>query len=70
MTNASSGPGWGGHDIVALAWLLRHPAPIVPIIGTTKQSRMTQQVRAVNVAERMTVAQWYHIADAVGIPLP
>ena len=59
MTNASSGPGWGGHDIVALAWLLRHPAPIVPIIGTTKQSRMTQQVRAVNVAERMTVAQWY-----------
>ena len=60
MTNAfSSTPGWGGHDIVALAWLLRHPAPMIPIIGTTKQPRLTEQARAVRVAEQMTVKQWY-----------
>jgi predicted oxidoreductase len=59
-----------GHDVVALAWLLRHPAQIIPIIGTMNPTRLMQQAAAGAVAERMTRAQWYHIADAVGVPIP
>ena len=56
--------------MVALAWLLRHPAPIIPIIGTMNPTRLGQQAAAGAVAERMTMRQWYHIADAVGVPVP
>jgi len=57
-------------DIVALAWLLKHPAKIVPIIGTTNAERISNQTRAEGVAQKMTRSQWYDIARAVGVPLP
>jgi len=59
-----------GEDITALAWLMRHPSHIIPIIGTMNPSRLTNQSTAYSVAPLMTRQQWYHIADAVGIPLP
>jgi len=40
------------NDVVALAWLLRHPAKIVPIIGTTNPERMMNQTRAEQVAQK------------------
>jgi len=57
-------------DVVALAWLLKHPAKIVPIIGTTNQNRLSNQTRAESVAQKMTRGQWYDIARAIGVPLP
>jgi len=57
-------------DVVALAWLLRHPAKIVPILGTTDPTRMTNQTRAEMVAQKMTRKQWYDIARAIGVPIP
>jgi len=57
-------------DVVALAWVLRHPAKIVPIIGTMNATRMTNQIRAELVAQKMTRGQWYTIARAAGVPLP
>jgi len=59
-----------GEDITALAWLMRHPSHIIPIIGTMNPSRLVNQSTAYFVAPTMTRQQWYHIADAVGIPLP
>jgi len=57
-------------DVIALAWLLRHPAKIVPILGTMDPSRMTNQTRAEAVAQKMTRKQWYDIARAIGVPIP
>jgi predicted oxidoreductase len=57
-------------DVAAVAWLLRHPAPIVPLLGTMNPSRMqAQSLGALAAAESMTRQQWYHIADAVGMPI-
>jgi len=57
-------------DVVALAWVLRHPANIVPIIGTVNITRMTNQSHAEQVSKQMSVAQWYTIARAIGVPIP
>jgi len=57
-------------DVVALAWLLRHPANMVPILGTMNLERMTNQTRAEAVAKIMTRKQWYDIARAIGVPIP
>jgi len=57
-------------DVVALAWVLRHPAKIVPIIGTMNIERMTNQTRAEAVAKMMTRKQWYDLARAIGVPIP
>jgi len=56
-------------DVVAVAWLLRHPAQIVPIIGTMNPERLVRQAAARTVARNMTRAQWYLIADGAGMPL-
>jgi len=57
-------------DVVGLAWLMKHPANIVPIIGTLNPERMTNQTRAEQLSQKMTRKQWYDIARAVGVPLP
>ena len=56
-------------DVAALAWLLRHPAKIVPIIGTMNATRIAAQATAIQVAAAMTPQHWYHIADAAGIKI-
>jgi len=57
-------------DVVALAWVLRHPAKIVPIIGTMDITRMTNQTRAEALMQKMTRKIWYDIARAIGVPIP
>ena len=58
-----------GPDVVCVAWLLRHPGKIVPIIGTMNATRIGVQATAIDVAAQMTTAQWYHVADAAGIKI-
>ncbi|MBN1875054.1 MAG: aldo/keto reductase [Anaerolineae bacterium] len=54
---------------IALAWLLRHPAGIQPIIGTTKPERIIASCRADEVA--LTREEWYALFTAGrGEPLP
>jgi len=48
---------------VELAFLLKYPANIVPIIGTTRPDRVILQSRSEVVAARMTREQWQRIAD-------
>jgi predicted oxidoreductase len=61
--------GGVGLDQVALAWVLKHPAKILPVLGTGKLER----IRAAIDAEQITLnrEQWYSIYVAsVGEDIP
>jgi predicted oxidoreductase len=46
-------------EAIALAWLLRHPAKIQPIIGTTKPERIKAACEADSV--ELTRDEWYRL---------
>jgi predicted oxidoreductase len=55
--------------VVALAWLLKHPAGILPIIGTTNPERIREATRAPEL--ELTREEWYRLLIAArGGPLP
>ncbi len=53
---------------VAFAWLLRHPAKMQPVTGTTNLSRLTDCIKASEV--KLTREEWYDIYRAAGNKLP
>lgn len=53
---------------IAIAWILRHPAQIQPIIGTTSPVHLKEIVDSVNV--KLTRQQWYDLYLASDKPLP
>ena len=54
---------------VALAWILAHPAGVIPIIGTQRLERIRESIDAVKV--QLTRTQWNDILVAAqGEPLP
>jgi predicted oxidoreductase len=53
---------------LAITWLLRHPARMQPVIGTTSPERVVQVAKAAEVT--LTRAQWYEIYRAAGNTLP
>jgi predicted oxidoreductase len=56
-------------EAVVLAWLLRHPAGIQPVIGTIDEKRMRACVRAFEV--RLDRVEWYSLLIAArGKPMP
>lgn len=56
-------------DQVALAWLLTHPAKIVPILGTGKPNRIKAAAAAANLT--LTREQWFAIWTAsIGTEVP
>ena len=58
-----------GRDAVALAWLLAHPAGIVPILGTQTPDRIRAAAGAYEI--RMTRQDWYDVLEAgLGEPMP
>jgi len=46
-------------DSVIYAWLLKHPAGILPVIGTGKLNRIKNAVAALSLT--MSMEQWYEI---------
>ncbi|VXC70087.1 Predicted oxidoreductase [Arthrobacter sp. 9V] len=46
-------------ESVLLGWLMKHPARISPVIGTTNTGRIQACADAASVADHMTRAQWY-----------
>ncbi|MFJ5954658.1 aldo/keto reductase family oxidoreductase [Paenarthrobacter sp. NPDC092416] len=46
-------------EAVLLGWLMRHPARISPVIGTTNTGRIAACEDAPSVAAAMTRAEWY-----------
>ena len=56
-------------EAIALAWLLRHPAGIQPVIGTTNVERIAASAQADEV--ELTRSEWYSLFVAGrGGPLP
>ena len=53
---------------IAIAWLLRHPAKMQPITGTTNRTRLADCLQAADV--RLTHEEWYAIYRAAGNKLP
>lgn len=53
---------------VAVAWLLRHPAKIIPIIGTTNPERIKAAAAAAEL--ELTREEWYRLLTAAKGPLP
>ena len=47
---------------IALAWLLRHPAGIAPVIGTTTPERIRASVAALDI--EYTREDWYRLLEA------
>ena len=58
-----------GIETVALAFLLRHPAGVTPIIGTTQPARIARLTEACHVT--LSRSEWYSILEAaLGRRLP
>jgi predicted oxidoreductase len=53
---------------IAVAWLLRHPANMQPVIGTMNIERMKDCCRAADI--RLTREEWYGIFRSAGNILP
>lgn len=56
------------NSAVAIAWILRHPAKIQPIIGTTNKQRFVDICKASDV--NLTREEWYEIYLSAGKELP
>ncbi|NYJ02726.1 putative oxidoreductase [Nocardioides thalensis] len=58
-------------EAVVLGWLMRHPARIAPVIGTTNPGRIRACAAAERVAAAMTRVEWYELLGAArGRPVP
>jgi len=53
---------------IAIAWILRHPARMQPIVGTTNPGRLKDICKASDVT--LTRLEWYEIYLAAGNKLP
>lgn len=54
---------------IALAWLLKHPTKIIPIIGSTTPERIREAAKAAEI--ELTREEWYRLLIAArGEPLP
>ncbi len=53
---------------VAIAWILRHPAKMQPVTGTTNPSRLRECLDGANV--NLAREEWYEIYRAAGNKLP
>ena len=49
-------------SVVALAWLLRHPSGIVPILGTCTPERIAEQAGAASL--QLSREDWYELLEA------
>jgi predicted oxidoreductase len=61
--------GLAGIDQAALAWLMSHPAGIVPVLGTSRAERLAPAVAAAHTPIERTA--WYQVYQTVmGRPVP
>ena len=46
---------------VALAWLLKHPAGVIPVVGTTQRDRLREALDSVRL--QLSRGQWYRLLE-------
>lgn len=56
------------NSAIAIAWILRHPARMQPIVGTTNPERLQQIAKADQI--QLTREEWYSLYRAAGNILP
>ncbi len=66
--NAAAADKGVTNSAVAIAWLLRHPAKIQPVIGTMNKQRIKDICRASDIS--LTRQEWYGIYRAAGNDIP
>ncbi|MEL0175846.1 MAG: aldo/keto reductase [Cryomorphaceae bacterium] len=56
-------------QVITLAWLMQHPAGILPVIGTTKEDHLVKSKEALSI--KLDRQQWYSIYQAsTGVRIP
>ena len=56
-------------DVLLLAWILRHPAGILPVCGTTDKTRISQLMQATSVS--LELEDWFAIwVESAGTKVP
>lgn len=56
-------------DIILLAWILKHPAGILPVCGTADPSRIANLMKAATVV--MELQDWFALwSESTGVPVP
>jgi predicted oxidoreductase len=56
-------------EAILLAWLLKHPAKIQPVLGTTRPDRLRACAKALSVS--LSRDEWYSLFSAArGAPMP
>ncbi|WP_028402993.1 aldo/keto reductase [Ectobacillus panaciterrae] len=59
LTKVQEEIGANGLDEVLYAWLLNHPAKIMPIVGSGKEKRIESAIHA--LGHKLTLDQWFEI---------
>lgn len=59
---------WATKEAVTMAWLLRHPAGIQPVVGTTNADRVRRMADGTRI--QLTREEWYEIYRSGGNVLP
>lgn len=55
--------------VIALAWLMKHPSKIIPIVGSINSERIREATKAAEV--ELSREEWYRLLNAArGEPLP
>jgi len=49
-------------DQILLAWLLRHPAGIIPVLGTSKLNRVASALKSTEI--NLSREEWYQLLEA------
>ncbi|MFD0050792.1 aldo/keto reductase family oxidoreductase [Actinomycetes bacterium NPDC127524] len=58
-------------EAIVLGWLMRHPAMIQPVIGTTNTERIRNCMDAIEMSKQMTREEWYSLyVSSRGTRLP
>ena len=53
---------------IAIAWILRHPAKIQPVVGSMNSQRLQDIAKASSI--ELTREEWYELYRAAGNKLP
>lgn len=56
------------NSAIAIAWILRHPARMQPILGSTSKERVAAMAKASSI--RLSREEWYAVYTAAGNKLP
>jgi predicted oxidoreductase len=56
-------------DLILLAWILKHPAGILPVCGTADKARIANLTKACHI--EMELQDWFALwTESAGVPVP